>query len=138
MARATRQRAAVSDLLTSTSGFRSAQDLHRMLNDLGETVGLATVYRTLQILTDSGEVDALRGPDGEVVYRKCERSVHHHHLVCRGCGLTVELDADAVEAWSQAIASQHGFSQVEHTVELFGLCATCSAAQAASSDAARA
>lgn len=138
MARATRQRAAVSDLLTSTPGFRSAQDLHRMLNDLGETVGLATVYRTLQILTDSGEVDALRGPDGEVVYRKCEQTVHHHHLVCRGCGLTVELDAVAVEAWSRTIAAEHGFTQVEHTVELFGLCASCSAAEGRSRDAARA
>lgn len=130
MQRTTRQRTAVADLLADTEAFRSAQEVHRMLVDREETVGLATVYRTLQALVEVGEVDALRGPDGEVRYRRCDQRSHHHHLVCRRCGTTVELDAEAVEAWSSVIAAQHGFTAVEHTVELFGLCAACSAAAA--------
>lgn len=98
-----------------------------MLADRDIAIGLATVYRTLQALAEIGEVDALRGPDGEVRYRRCDQRSHHHHLVCRSCGTTVELDAEAVEAWSQRIAAAHGFTQVEHTVELFGLCAACTA-----------
>lgn len=127
MQRTTRQRTAVSELLRDTEDFRSAQDLHRMLADRDVPVGLATVYRTLQALTEIGEVDAVRGPDGEVRYRRCDGQAHHHHLVCRRCGATVELDAAAVEAWSHQIASAHGYTQVEHTVELFGLCAACTA-----------
>lgn len=123
--RSTRQRRAVVDLLAGTSDFHSAQELHRMLADAGATVGLATVYRTLQALADAGEVDALRGPDGEVRYRRCAQSGHHHHLVCRGCGRAVELDAAEVEAWAGAMAARYGFTGVEHTIELFGRCAEC-------------
>ncbi|PWD49498.1 transcriptional repressor [Serinibacter arcticus] len=128
MQRTTRQRTAVSDLMEHTEAFHSAQEVHRMLADRDAPVGLATVYRTLQSMVDAGEVDALRGPDGETRYRRCDQQAHHHHLVCRSCGTTVELDAEAVEAWSTRIASQHGFTAVEHTIELFGLCAACSAA----------
>ncbi|GMA30978.1 Fur family transcriptional regulator [Litorihabitans aurantiacus] len=127
MQRTTRQRTAVAELLDDSEQFRSAQEVHRMLADRGESVGLATVYRTLQALADVGEVDSLRGPDGEVRYRRCDQRSHHHHLVCRRCGTAVELDAAAVEEWSGRIASQHGFTDVEHTIELFGLCAACSA-----------
>lgn len=125
MARTTRQRTAVADLLAQTTEFVSAQEVHRLLIDRDESVGLATVYRTLQILADDGQVDALRGPDGEVRYRMCARESHHHHLVCRVCGRTTELDAQAVEAWAKAIAADQGYSDVEHTVELFGTCPDC-------------
>lgn len=128
MARTTRQRTAVVEALRADAGFRSAQELHRLLTDDGQSVGLATVYRTLQGMADSGEVDLLRAPDGEVRYRMCERSTHHHHLVCRSCGRTEELGAHAVETWAAQIAAEHGFSDVEHTMELFGICATCRAA----------
>lgn len=103
-----------------------------MLVDGGDTVGLATVYRTLQVLADAGEVDALRSPDGEVRYRRCVGTGHHHHLVCRECGRTEELDAAAVEEWVAAMAARSGFRDVEHTIELFGRCAACTAAAATS------
>ena len=127
MARTTRQRTAVADALEDALEFHSAQELHRILVDRGDAVGLATVYRTLQTMADAGDVDQLRSPDGEVRYRKCERTGHHHHLVCRRCGRTVEIDAESVESWAGAIASRYGFTEVEHTVELFGLCSDCAA-----------
>jgi len=122
--RLTRQRAAVSAALDSIDDFRSAQELHDLLKRRGDAVGLATVYRTLQALADAGEIDVLRTDDGEAIYRRCS-SGHHHHLVCRECGRTVEVEGPAVERWAAAIARQHGFSDVSHTIEVFGTCADC-------------
>lgn len=127
----TRQRTAVSDLLARTDDFRSAQQIHLMLRDDGDAVALATVYRTLQAMVDSGEIDMLRADDGESLYRRCETTKHHHHLVCRVCGTAVEISGVAVEAWAEDMASRHGFTVVEHVLDLFGLCQACSADAAA-------
>lgn len=123
--RATRQRAAVSELLNEINDFRSAQELHEQLRRQGEGIGLTTVYRTLQTLADAGEIDVLRTDSGEAVYRRCS-SDHHHHLVCRHCGRTVEVADPPVESWAERIAADHGFSDVHHTVEIVGTCADCS------------
>lgn len=125
--RNTRQRAEVLALLDATDGFRSAQQLHAALRDRGVGVGLTTVYRTLQLLSDAGEVDQMRLPDGEQLYRRCGRTGHHHHLVCRVCGRTVEVEGPAVERWAQQQAQRHGFTDVDHTLEILGTCATCAA-----------
>ena len=124
--RATRQRAAVSVALEAVDDFRSAQDLHAMLRQSGEAIGLTTVYRTLAAMTDAGEVDVLRTGDGEAVYRRCS-SGHHHHLVCRTCGRAVEVDGPAVERWASRVAAENGFVEVTHTLEVFGVCSTCAA-----------
>ena len=120
--RATRQRAAVSTALDDLEDFRSAQDIHDVLRHRGDPVGLSTVYRTLQALADAGEVDVLRTDDGESVYRRCSTG-HHHHLVCRACGRTVEVEGPAVERWANRTATEHGFTEVSHTLEVFGTCA---------------
>lgn len=122
--RPTRQRTAVVEALETCGEFRSAQDLHDLLGRRGETVGLATVYRTLQRLVEAGEVDLLRTEDGEAIYRRCS-TTHHHHLVCRGCGRTVEVEGPAVERWTRGVAAEHGFVEVSHTLEIFGTCAAC-------------
>ncbi len=122
--RATRQRTAVAECLDGLSEFRSAQDIHQLLRDRGDDVGLTTVYRTLTALAEAGEIDVLRAPDGESVYRQCSTG-HHHHLVCRTCGLTVEIEGPAVESWAMQTARTHGFAEVEHTLEIFGTCANC-------------
>jgi Fur family transcriptional regulator, ferric uptake regulator len=127
--RSTRQRAAVSAALDSVEVFCSAQDLHDLLRSRGEAVGLSTVYRTLQALADTGEVDVLRMADGESVYRRCS-SGHHHHLVCRRCGAAVEVEGPAVERWATAEARRHGFVDVVHSVEVFGICPDCARAGA--------
>jgi Fur family ferric uptake transcriptional regulator len=122
--RSTRQRAAVAAVLDAVPDFRSAQELHDLLKQRGENVGLTTVYRTLQSLAESGEVDVLRTGDGESIYRRCS-SGHHHHLVCRVCGRAVEVEGPAVERWADKVAAEHGFTDVSHTVEIFGRCADC-------------
>jgi len=128
--RSTRQRAAVRSVLETTDEFRSAQDLHAQLRTAGEAVGLTTVYRTLQSLAEAGEVDVLRTDDGEAVYRRCS-DTHHHHLVCRVCGRTVEVEGPAVERWAQTVAHENGFVEAAHTVEIVGTCASCAAARSA-------
>ena len=125
--RTTRQRVAVSTLLAEAGEFRSAQDLHDALRARGVSVGMATVYRNLGLMAELGEVDTLAREDGETLYRRCS-DVHHHHLICRQCGRAVEIDGPAVEQWAIAVATEHGFSDVTHQLELFGRCATCQAA----------
>ena len=123
-ARSTRQRAAVASVLEGQTEFRTAQEIHQALRESGAAVGLTTVYRTLQALADSEEVDVLRNADGENAYRRCSKG-HHHHLVCRSCGRTVEVEGPAVERWADRIADEHGFTDVAHTLEIFGTCSNC-------------
>lgn len=122
--RRTRQRAAVDKILNTAADFRSAQQIHDELRHSDERVGLTTVYRTLQTMTDSGELDAIRNVDGEMSYRRCSGG-HHHHLVCRSCGRTVEVTGPTVEKWANAIATEHGFRDVNHELEIFGTCSSC-------------
>ncbi|TQM06086.1 Fur family ferric uptake transcriptional regulator [Pseudonocardia kunmingensis] len=125
MLRTTRQRAAVSALLGRLAEFRSAQDIHEELQRAGDGIGLTTVYRTLQILAESGAVDVLRTGTGEAMYRRCATAEHHHHLVCRRCGATVEIEGPAVETWATTVAEAHGFTELSHTADIFGLCREC-------------
>ncbi|HWU45270.1 MAG TPA: transcriptional repressor [Humibacter sp.] len=125
MKRNTWQREAVREALDKAEGFVSAQGLHTSLRDSGSPIGLATVYRALADLAVEGDADSLQSPDGESLYRACSSVGHHHHLICRNCGLTVEIEADAVERWAQQVASEHGFTQARHVVDVFGLCQTC-------------
>ncbi|WP_129666348.1 Fur family transcriptional regulator [Phytoactinopolyspora endophytica] len=127
--RRTRQRAAVDEVLEETEDFISAQDLHAVLRTRGMSVGLATVYRTLQTLADNGQVDVLHTSSGEAAYRRCARDEHHHHLVCRSCKATVEVAGPAVERWTKSVAKEHGYVDVAHTLEIFGLCPRCAAQQ---------
>ena len=124
--RATRQLAAVAALRDEVAGFHPAQDVHGLLRARGDRVGLTTVYRSLQLLADADEVDVLRLASGEVAYRRCSEH-HHHHLVCRSCGATVEVAGPAVEHWAQRVATEHGYRDVSHTVEVFGVCPQCTA-----------
>ena len=123
--RATRQRAAITELLDSLDEFRSAQELHDELRRRGENIGLTTVYRTLQAMSTAKLVDTLRTDTGESVYRVCSGQHHHHHLVFRDCGATVEVAGREVEAWAAEVAVEHGFSDVSHTIEIFGTCGAC-------------
>lgn len=123
--RNTWQREAVRAALAEARGFVSAQQLHQTLRESGSTIGLATVYRALSSLGETGEADSLQSPDGENLFRSCATQGHHHHLICRSCGTTVELSATVVEEWTQRVAAEHGFSEVEHVVDIFGLCEHC-------------
>jgi Fur family ferric uptake transcriptional regulator len=130
MVRTTRQRAAVVAVFDELEGFHSAQEVHARLRTAGDTVGLSTVYRAVQALADDGELDSIRTDSGEALYRRCSTQ-HHHHLVCRTCGRTVEVAGPTVEQWADRVAGEHGFADVSHTLEIFGTCADCRAVSSA-------
>lgn len=129
--RNTWQREAVRGALERADGFVSAQTLHAVLRETDSPVGLATVYRALADLASEGEADALQS-EGESLYRACTPG-HHHHLICRECGRTIEIEADAVEAWAREVASRHGFDDPRHVVDVFGRCPECRARAGAAS-----
>lgn len=132
--RVTRQGEAVDAVLRDADGFRTAQDLFAALRTRGESVGLTTVYRHLKALVDCGAVDVVHRPDGEAQYRLCGTGAsanhseaaagadHHHHLVCRECGKAVEVGGTDIEEWAERVAAAAGYTDVSHTVEIFGLC----------------
>lgn len=122
--RRTRQRAAVAAIVSERDEFKTAQQIHADLRSGGDSIGLTTVYRTLQSMAETGELDALRTGEGETAYRRCSGG-HHHHLVCRSCGRTVEVSGPAVERWADAVAQEHGFRDVSHDLEIFGTCGAC-------------
>lgn len=123
--RSTRQRNAVLRALGDRPDFTSARELHAALAAEGPTAGLTTVYRTLQTLEQRGFVDVVRDRSGERLYRLRPTDGHRHYLVCRRCGLSLPLESDAVERWTEAVAAATGFAELEHTVELTGLCEDC-------------
>ncbi len=115
----------IADALQARHRFLSAQELYGVVRAGGEAVGLATVYRTLQAMADDGLVDVVRSPSGEALYRQCDSARHHHHLICRVCGRTVEVVGPAVERWAAKVGAEHDFDDIEHTVEIVGTCSDC-------------
>lgn len=122
---ATRQGDAIAALLRDLDEFRSAQQIHDELRRRGQRIGLATVYRHLGALAERGEIDALRTQSGETIYRRCVAEDHHHHLICRFCGKTVEFEGPEIERWTEAVARRARFQDVAHTVEILGTCEDC-------------
>jgi Fur family ferric uptake transcriptional regulator len=121
VSRRTEQREAIVEALRGSERAVTAQELHGQL----EGVGLATVYRNLQRLADSGDADTLRRDNGEIAFLLCGRG-HHHHLTCRACGRVEEVRDCRLDDWAREVAAGHGFSEVEHHAELVGVCASCS------------
>lgn len=124
--RQTRQAAAIEDVLREADGFRTAQELYDQLRHRGDRVGLTTVYRHLNLLAEHHLADVVHRGDGESQYRLCgaahDTEAHHHHVVCRACGRSVEVAGPEVEAWAERVAAAAGYTDISHTVEVFGLC----------------
>ncbi|WP_108666069.1 Fur family transcriptional regulator [Euzebya rosea] len=122
--RVTRQRLAVLEALKERTDALSAQDVWAEFRERGETIGLSTVYRTLESLQDVGLLDSF-DRDGEQAYRFCSTS-HHHHLVCLSCNEVEELRAEIVEEWVGRVSEAHGFEVTAHRADIYGHCAGCS------------
>lgn len=125
--RSTRQRLLVLETLADEPHDATAQEIYARLRQGGEPVGLATVYRTLSVLSERGVVDEFTHRPGESCYRLCGEG-HHHHLVCANCHGVAELEGCEVDAWLAKAAKEQGFAPTEHTLEVTGLCAACQAA----------
>jgi len=124
--RNTRQRDAIRHALddTRSQGFIGAQQLYSNLRATGMKISLSTVYRGLHELAVAGEADTVQN-EGESLFRVCAPGARHHHLVCRSCGKTVEVEGDEVERWVERVTRENGYAQASHVVDLFGYCPTC-------------
>ena len=117
---------AVIELLGRQQCCLTAQEIFDRLRTEGRRVGTASVYRALEQLTKDGFVQRVDLGEGTSRYEPIHADgAHHHHLVCRSCGRTVEVSGPAVERWANAVAAEHGFRQVSHDLEIFGTCADC-------------
>ncbi|EDY45115.1 Fur family transcriptional regulator [Streptomyces sp. SPB074] len=123
--RSTRQRAAVLGALRAAEDFVSAPALHAVLAAGGAAVGLTTVYRTLRLFEETGRADVMREESGGRLYRWRPPGEHRHYLVCRGCGASSAVNAEAVERWVAAVMKESGYRAVAHTLELSGVCDGC-------------
>ncbi|MBW5425475.1 transcriptional repressor [Streptomyces sp. BG9H] len=123
--RRTPQRTAVLETLGRCREFVSAQELHALLAGDGSAVGLTTVYRALRALDRAGLVDVVRDETGERLYLRRPTDEHRHYLICRRCGRSQPVDARDVEAWAERLGETTGFAELEHTLELSGVCRPC-------------
>lgn len=113
--------------MRGVDGFRTAQQLFDVVRSNGQKIGLTTVYRHLNLLAENGTADVVHREDGEAQFRLCgstapDAEAHHHHVVCRVCGRSEEVSAPEVETWAERVARAAGYTDISHTVEVFGLC----------------
>lgn len=121
------RRTRILEYLQGVDRFLSSQEIHKQLRASGDLLGLATVYRQLEILVDEGHVDSIVSPKGEKLFRHCGvNEDHHHHIICRRCGSTKKIEISEVEAMAVVAAQKYKFSDVTHNLEIFGLCEKCS------------
>lgn len=128
--RRTPQQSALLDLLIADTHFRSAQQLYFDLNHRHQMrVALTTIYRILQTFTHNNIVESQRAEDGEILYRLLTDSSHHHNLLCRRCGRAVRFDPHRLEHEAINFATEHGFTDITHHIDLYGTCPQCAVAK---------
>lgn len=125
--RLTPQRALILRLLFEHEGEHlSAEELHALVGRTNPEMGLATVYRTLELLTELQVLKAVDLGDGRARYELAGEEGHsHHHLLCLRCGRVEEVREDLLERLEQAVEAEHGFEILDHQVKLLGLCREC-------------
>lgn len=124
--RLTRPRHEVAELIAARTGHFTAADLVADARRRPSRLGRATIFRALELLTELGAVERLDLPTGEHAYVACEPA-HHHHLVCSGCGRSVEVADGELGDIVRRIGSRTGFRIDAHRLELFGRCPACRA-----------
>ena len=124
--RLTAPRRAVAGLIAAQQAHFSAADLVAEARSRRMGVGRATVFRTLEILSDIGAVERLDLPSGDHAYVACE-PLHHHHAVCTRCGRSDDIEDAGLRAIVRTVERRTGYRIEEHRLELFGLCPDCQA-----------
>jgi Fur family transcriptional regulator, ferric uptake regulator len=122
--RATQRRVEVLEELARERDDLTAQALWHRLRDRGSPAGLATVYRTLSLLSETGVIDTLSHHGGEQCYRLCGDH-HHHHLLCSACHRVVEVGQCDLGGWLDDVAARYGFVATAHQIEITGICSSC-------------
>ncbi len=123
--KSTRQRTMIVETFFETEGHLSVEELWDKVRGADARVSVATVYRTMKLLSESGLAHARNFGDGQTRYEAAVGRHHHDHLICTNCGTIVEFENDRIEAMQDAVARRHGFKVTSHKMELYGLCKNC-------------
>lgn len=121
----TQQRKQIIELFLSKDDHIDAEELYELARRQGYHVGLATVYRTLNLLKDACLVSQNNFSDGRSVYELLKPGQHHDHLVCLSCGKVVEFENNEIESLQEKIAKEYGFVLISHRLDLLGHCSKC-------------
>lgn len=121
----TSQRMRIAELLFNTHRHISADEILERLQGEGDTVGKATVYRTLGLLVEAGLVREHDFGDGFRRYEPTPLRPRHEHLVCTRCGKVIEFEAPEISSLEAEVAARHRFRPEHHKVEIYGLCEEC-------------
>jgi len=104
----------------------SAEDLYHLVKEKHPEIGLATVYRTLDLLAELGILQKMNFDDGKSRYEfNDSEEHHHHHLICITCGSVTEFEDDLLESLEAMIAKKNNFKVVDHQLMFYGYCAKC-------------
>jgi Fur family ferric uptake transcriptional regulator len=121
----TRQRDLIAQVVLRSDDHPSVEGIRRALRERGERVGTATVYRTLDVLVESGLVRAHDFGEGFKRYEPMPAQADHEHLICERCGRVVEFQNERLERMLPIIADEHAFQHQRHRVEIYGVCRDC-------------
>ena len=122
----TKQRKVVVEHFLELDRHIAAEDLHESVRGAGHNIGLATIYRTLNLLEDAGLAEQKEFGDGRSLFEICQPGEHHDHLICTGCGLVIEFENAEIERLQEKVARAHKFTLTNHRLDLFGQCEKCS------------
>lgn len=121
----TKQRRTVLKIFLECKNHLSVEELYNIVLKTEPKIGLATVYRTLALLTKSGLALEMDFGDGQKRYESSYRSFHHDHMVCTECGKILEFNHPLIEKYQEEVAKQKNFKITSHKLDLFGLCQDC-------------
>ena len=125
--RLTDQRKIIANVFKRKKKHVSADELYRHIQKSTPSIGFATVYRTLKLLADAGLASGKNFGDGFVRFEcRTTKSEHHDHLICTACGKIIEFTNDHIEKLQQEVAREHGFLIKDHTLDIYGVCPSCS------------
>lgn len=123
--KSTRQRSLIIETFFDMEGHLSVEDLWSEVRRIDQRVSVATVYRTMKLLAESGLAHVRNFGDGQARYEAAVGKHHHDHLICTACGRIVEFENDRIEALQNSVARTHGFRVTSHKLELYGVCKDC-------------
>lgn len=123
--KSTRQRHLILETFFQLDGHFSVEQLWARVREHDRRVSVATVYRTMKLLAESGLAHAQNFGDGQTRYEPAIGREHHDHLICTRCGTIIEFENDRIEQLQDLVAKKHGFRVNSHKMELYGLCRNC-------------
>ena len=120
-----KQREQILDIFLKAEKHPTVNDLYELVRKKNPKIGLATVYRTMEVIYDAGLARKVGFGDGIKHYEHKYKHQHHYHLICLKCGKVIEVTSGKIEETKRQLAKKHDFTITRATMRLFGICKTC-------------